>query len=174
MIWVLVAVGLVIGVSALVMLIGSMLPKEHVVSRRVHFNATPAALWEIVSDIGGHATWRADLRRVERLPDKEGNPVWQEIDKRGQALTLETVESAPPRRLVRRIADEHLSFGGRWIYELGEYGEVTSLTITEDGEIYNPVFRFISRFIMGQSGAIDGYLRSLGKKLGVDVTITSA
>ena len=174
MIWLLLALVLVIGVPALVVSIGSMLPKEHVVSRRVHFNETPEELWEIVSDVGGQASWRADLDRVERLPDKEGRPVWREIDKRGQALTLETIESAPPRRLVRRIAGEHLSFGGSWIYEIGEYGEVTALTITEAGEVHNPVFRLISRFITGQSGAIDGYLRSLGKKLGVDVTITSA
>jgi hypothetical protein len=73
---------------------------------------------------------------------------------------------------VRRIADEGLAFGGSWTLEVAEYGEVTSLTVTEDGEIYNPVFRFVSRFITGQTATIDQYLRALGKKLGVEVTIT--
>ena len=56
--------------------------------------------------------------------------------------------------------------------EIAEYGEVASLTITENGEIYNPVFRFVSRFITGQTSTIDEYLRALGRKLGVEVTIT--
>ena len=172
MVWVLLALGLVIGVSALVLLIGSRLPQRHVVSRSAHFNVPPESLWETVADFGAQPSWRTDLRRVERLPDREGRPVWQEVDKRGQALTLETVESNPPRRLVRRIADEHLSFGGQWIIEIGEFGEVTALTVTEDGEVYNPVLRFISRFIIGQTSTIDGYLKALGKKLGVEVSIT--
>ena len=56
--------------------------------------------------------------------------------------------------------------------EIDNYGEVTSLTVTEDGEVQNPLFRFVSRFIMGQTATIDQYLRALGRKLGVDVTIT--
>ena len=172
MVWVVLALGLVIGVSALVLLVGSRLPQRHVVSRRAHFNVAAETLWEIVSDFRAQPSWRTDLRRVERLPDRAGRAVWQEVDKRGQALTLETVESNPPRRLVRRIADEHLSFGGQWITEIGEYGEVTALTVTEHGEIYNPVLRFMSRFIIGQTSTIDGYLKALGNKLGVEVSIT--
>ena len=146
----------------------------HSVSRKAHFNHRPEALWEIIADIQGQVAWREDLRQVERLPDKNGRQMWRETGKRGPPLTFETVESAPPRQLVRRIADEDLSFGGSWTLEIGEYGEVTSLTITEDGEIYNPIFRFMSRFVIGQTATIDGYLRSLGKRLGVEVTITPA
>ena len=172
MIWVVLAISVVLGASALVVLIGSRLPRNHLVSRKAHYNASPEDLWEVISDFGSQPGWRHDIRRVERLPDRGGRPVWQEIDKRGQALTMETEESNPPRRLVRRIADEHLSFGGRWIMDVGAFGEVTSLTVTEDGETYNPALRFISRFIIGQTSTIDGYLRALGKKLGADVTIT--
>ena len=46
--------------------------------------------------------------------------------------------------------------------------------ITEDGEVYNPVFRFMSRFIIGHAATLDQYLTALGKRLGVDVNITSA
>ena len=174
MIWLLVAIGAVMGVAVLVVFVGSMLPKEHSVSRRAHFNHTPEAIWEVISDFANQTSWRTDVRSVERLPDKQGRQLWNETDKRGQTLTFETVESVAPRRLVRRIANENLAFGGSWTMEIGEYGEVTSLTITENGEVYNPVFRFMSRFIIGQTSAIDGYLRALGRKLGVEVTITPA
>ena len=173
MIWVLLAVGVIVGASALVVLIGALLPKAHVVSRMALINRSPEDIWQVVTDYEDQASWRTDLRRVERLPDRAGHHVWEETDGRGQALMFETVESISPRRLVRRIANEDLAFGGSWTYEIGEYGEVTSLTITEDGEVYNPVFRFVSRFIVGHATTIDQYLRALGSKLGVEVTIRS-
>ena len=42
----------------------------------------------------------------------------------------------------------------------------------ERGSVYNPVFRFISRFFMGHTSAIDGFLRALGKKFGTEPTPT--
>jgi hypothetical protein len=46
----------------------------------------------------------------------------------------------------------------------------TSVRITEDGEVYNPVFRFVTRFILGETATIDAYLRAMGKATGQDVT----
>jgi hypothetical protein len=40
-------------------------------------------------------------------------------------------------------------------------GSVTRLTITERGVVYNPVFRFASRFIIGHAGSIEQYLAAL-------------
>jgi hypothetical protein len=69
------------------------------------------------------------------------------------------------RVLVGRIADTNLPFGGSWTYELtpGAVGQ-TKLTITEDGEVYNPIFRFVSRFVMGHEATINRYLSDVGKR----------
>ena len=174
LVWVIVAVVILVGLAGLVLAIGSRLPVEHSVSRAAHFNRSAAEIWGVITDFAGQVTWRPDIRSVERLPGRGRREVWRETDKRGQSLTMETVESVPQRRLVRRIVDRGLAFGGSWTMEIGEYGEVTSLTITEDGEVRSPFFRFVSRFIVGHSATIDGYLKALGKKLGVDVTIRSA
>jgi hypothetical protein len=40
------------------------------------------------------------------------------------------------------------------------------VTITEDGQIYNPVFRFVSRFVLGYESTMRGVLRDLGNHLG--------
>lgn len=40
------------------------------------------------------------------------------------------------------------------------------LTITENGEVHNPLFRFVSRFIMGYAATIDACLKALRAKLG--------
>ena len=72
------------------------------------------------------------------------------------------------RRLVTKIADDSLPFGGTWTYELSRpsAGNGAVLRITENGEVKNVVFRFISRFILGQTATMDTYLRDLGRKLG--------
>ena len=46
------------------------------------------------------------------------------------------------------------------------------VTITERGSVYNPVFRFVSRFILGHTATMETYLRSLGHRFGGDVTPT--
>ena len=37
----------------------------------------------------------------------------------------------------------------------------SELTITEDGEVSNPIFRFISRFVFGHAATIEGFLKSV-------------
>ena len=51
------------------------------------------------------------------------------------------------------------------VAELAADGGGTRLTITEDGEVYNPLFRFVSRFIMGHTSSIDRYLADVQKAL---------
>ena len=42
----------------------------------------------------------------------------------------------------------------------------SGVTITERGSVRNPLFRFVSRFIMGHTASIDLYLRALGEHFG--------
>jgi hypothetical protein len=58
-----------------------------------------------------------------------------------------------------------LPFGGTWVYEIVPEGDSCTLTITEHGKVYNPLFRFVSRFIMGHTATIDSYLAALNAKL---------
>jgi uncharacterized protein YndB with AHSA1/START domain len=173
MVWLVVTGAAVVGVVVLVFGVGSLLPRAHSVSRMAHFNRSPREIWMVISDFSEQSSWRDDVRTVERVTGHAGRDVWRETDKSGRSMDMETVELVPPRRLVRRIANDNLPFSGTWTMEVADFGEVTALTVTEDGEIDNPAFRFISRFIMGQTATIDQYLRALGKKLGADVTITT-
>jgi len=77
---------------------------------------------------------------------------------RGDAITFEVIESIAEQKLVTRIADKNLPFGGTWTYEIAPDNRGTTLTITEHGEVYNPVFRFISRSVIGHTAQIDQYL----------------
>lgn len=153
------ALGLVIGIVALV---GFALPQDHVASRTVTLSRPVPEVWSAITDVESFPAWRSSVSRVEVLSSEPRR--WREISG-GDTLTFHIVESKPPNRLVSEIADRDLPFGGRWVYELEPAGTGTELTITEHGQVYNPIFRFVSRFVMGHTATIDAYLADLQKKL---------
>src|SRR5262245_1052169 len=160
--WILIGAFVLAGVLIVVVVIGALLPKQHVASRSITLNASPEAVWSLIS---GPPTWRPDVKSYEELPPHDGHRMWRETDKHGQTITYEAVESSAPRHLVTKIADPKLPFGGTWTYEITQNGAGSSLTITENGEVYNPVFRFVSRFVMGHTATIDAYLKALQAKV---------
>ena len=86
------------------------------------------------------------------------------------ALTDVAAQPEAPTRLVTRITDKSLAFGGSWEYLVTGDGAGSRVQITEHGEVYNPVFRFVSRFIMGHSAPASAYLKALSARFGGDVT----
>jgi len=160
--WLLIVVLALAGVLVLIIVIGALLPKKHTVSRTVSLRQPTEAIWTLIS---GAPTWRPSVRSYEELPAHDGHRMWRETDNRNQTITYEAIESTAPSRLVVRIADPALPFGGTWTYDITPSGQSCSLTITEDGEVYNPLFRFVSRFIIGQTATIDAYIKALNAKL---------
>lgn len=142
---------------------GYMLPVAHTATRTAHFMAPPARVFTIIEDVERYPSWRPQVTRVEivqRVPALR----WREID-RDEAVTFEMEERRPAERLVTRIADPSLPFGGSWAFDLTASGGGTSLTITENGEVYNPIFRLMSRFVFGHTATIDQYLEDLRRRL---------
>ena len=162
--WVLIVVLALALVVALAAVIGSRLGQSHRASLSKSFPVPADVIWSAITDVESFPSWRADITRVDRLPDRNGYPVWVEQGRSGR-MTLAVERLEPPRILVARIADPKLPFGGTWTYEISPEGAGSRLTITEDGEIYNPLFRFMARFIFGYEGTIRSYLASLEKRL---------
>jgi hypothetical protein len=98
------------------------------------------------------------------LPAAAGGLAWRETAG-GDKVAYAADEMRAPVRFVARITDKGLPYGGRWVYELAPDGTGTRLTITEEGEVYNPIFRFMSRYVLGQTATIDKYLAALGTRL---------
>lgn len=161
--WLLIIVLSLVAIVLIIVLIGALLPQKHHVSRTVSLHQRVEVVWNLIS---GPPNWRPDITNYQELPPHDGHRMWRETDKHGQTITYETVESSAPRRLVVRIADPKLPFGGTWTYDLAPSDSGCSLTITEDGEVYNPLFRFVSRFIMGHTATIDSYVKAMQQKLG--------
>ena len=166
--WLLGAVFLVVALVALVFLVGALLPAAHVASRSAGLSAPPERVWAVMTAVDDFPRWRPGVRAVEVLDAAGGARRWREhesAEKRDRGITYEVIESAPPHRLVTRIADAGLPFGGRWEYDLAPDGSGTRLTITERGEVYNPLFRFLSRFVFGHTATMEKYLAALERRL---------
>ncbi|MEO6222464.1 MAG: SRPBCC family protein [Vicinamibacterales bacterium] len=163
--WTLIVVAGVVVLVGLAAVIGSMLPQGHRATKTVTMRAAPATVFSVITDFARAAEWRSGLERVEMLPNEGGAMMFREVGGQGP-MTFRVEALEPPTRLVTRITDKSLPFGGTWTYELKPQGSGTLLTITEDGEVYNPLFRFMSTFIFSQSATIGAYLTSLKRKLG--------
>ena len=146
-------------IVAVVVLVGYALPVAHVASRDATLSAPPERVFAALTEVERYPSWRSDVKSVELLPWAAA-PRWREHGSNG-AITFERTELQPPNRIVTRIADTDLAFGGTWTYELTPEGGGTRLTITERGEVYNPVFRFMSRFVFGHTATMEKFLADL-------------
>jgi uncharacterized protein YndB with AHSA1/START domain len=166
MIWLLAGVGAVAGMIALAAIIGTFLPETHTAARTLRLRQAPEAVWQAITDRAQQSAWRTELQSIERFPERGGREVWQEVYRNGDRLTLEASEVSPPRRLVTHVADADAPFSGRWEYELTPAEGGCYLTITEIGQIPNPLFRFVNHFVIGQATTIERYLKALAAKFG--------
>ena len=67
---------------------------------------------------------------------------------------------------MTRIDSKSLPFGGTWTYDVQPASDGrTKLQITEDGEVYNPIFRFVSRFFIGYEGTLRQYVADVERTL---------
>ena len=136
---------ILIGIAAVIGLVvacGAMLPVNHVASRRARFKQSPENVW---AAIHREKTFRED------------------------GVNYEVTRSDAPRLLETKITDTNLPYGGTWTYEITATPARKRARITENGSVYNPFFRFVSRFVMGHTATIDKTLRELGKKFGEEI-----
>ena len=135
--WVIWIAGSLAVIVAVVAIVGAMLPQKHTASRTARVALAPAALYPMLVQMAQAST--------------------------DPPVRLERQE--PPSLLVTRISDPKLPFGGSWTYRIEPAGPAASdLTITEDGEVYNVIFRFMSRFVLGHYATMDAFIRDLQLK----------
>jgi hypothetical protein len=159
-----IVIGLIL-IGAVVFIVGSRLPQNHTASRTARLPQAPEVVWAAITDVAAFPSWRSDVESVVQLAPQNDKPVWREKSRRGNTITYAAEVWEPPRHLVTRITDKDLPFGGSWDYVISPSGTGSSITITEHGEIYNPVFRVVSRF-MSPSATIEAYLTALATRLG--------
>jgi hypothetical protein len=115
--------------------IGAWLPAAHVATRSTRLPVRPETVWGLINDPVATKGWGGNVK-------------------------TEVVEQDEPRLLVTKIVGES-AYGGTWTFEIAPEGhDASTLTITERGEVYNPLYRAVMR-AMGPTRTIDAYLAKL-------------
>lgn len=152
--WFGVALAALLLAGTVVWAVGSRLPVEHraTVSRTVP--ADVDSVWARIDRVEDWPTWQ-DVT-VEVLAEDSVR-----VRQRGETLVYR-LHRPSPRTLVTEIATPGLPFGGRWTWSVrsDERGSAV-VTIVEDGEVYDPFFRFFSRFVFGHDGTIRSAMDAL-------------
>lgn len=170
-----IAIGLLAAVALIAVpaIVGALLPKEFSGRAHVTFPAPLEEVFEALSDFEKHPLSCSQARRVERLEVEGGLPAWRE-DLGPSALIVRTIESEPPRRLVREVEDTVVPMRARWTYELYRTEAGTEVAIHQAGAIergtwHVPFFRFAMRVTGGASSGPRRHLDSIAKSLSTAV-----
>ena len=160
--WLGVACGSLVGALAAMTLIGWLMPSRYGVSQSFLLPVPVADVWAILDDYPGQTAWRRDLIAVDRLPDEGSTEVWRERFERSATRSW-TVEARSPAWLVRQSDLEGGAIQRRWEFALEPVVSPsnTRITLTERGEIRNPLRRFVIRFIIGRSRTLKNLLSDL-------------
>src|SRR5215510_12483890 len=134
--WLLIGLGILVLLLVLVALIGALLPKGHVAARSAVYRRPAEDIWAAIHGFAAYPEWRKDATKVEVLPPVDGRERFRETNRFG-VITFAVDEAVAPTRMVTRITDTGLGFGGSWTYELTPIPEGTRLTVTERGEVTN-------------------------------------
>jgi hypothetical protein len=134
--WIAIVAGGVVLVVAGIAAVGSMLPRNHKASRTLRVKRPPADVWPVL------------LRATE-----------------ASDVPVDVLERDPPRRLVTRVTEREKNFGGTWTIAIAPSTAGSDVTITEDGWVANPIFRFVSRFVIGHHATMDGMLKRIAAAL---------
>ena len=141
--WMLIIVGGLVLLIVIVAAIGAMLPRTHTASRTLRVRRPPQEAWTAITQ----AMTTSDV-------------------------PVDIVENDPPRKLVSKVKETEKMFGGTWTVAVAPLENGSTVTITEDGWVANPIFRFVSRFVIGHHATMDGMLKSVAKNFGEEPVLS--
>jgi hypothetical protein len=141
--WLLFVVVGVVVLVAIVAAVGATLPRDHKASRTLRVKRAPADVWPVITS----AMSASDV-------------------------PVDVLENTPPSRLVTRVKAAEKNFGGTWTIVVAPEPGGSAVTITEEGWVANPIFRFVSRYVIGHHATMDRILRQLARALGEEPALS--
>jgi hypothetical protein len=142
---------------------GSMLDEQVKSSVTMEFPHAREVVWSAIQDYETHPVSAAMRQETIPLPDEPDAPAWQE-DIGSTVITVRTIESDEPNRLVRRFEDSVVPMTADVVYVLSQTDDGTSITmnmttIIRDGTWHVPLFR-VMQHAAPDAGSL-AYLGSL-------------
>lgn len=165
--------GVLVGLVALIAIVGACLPQAHAAAKRMMLPVPAKVVFAAIADVEAYPQWVTGVKSVQWLPDRDGCRVFREVGPHGP-MDLAIERREPDRLFVTRIVTEGSPFGGTWTLRLDERDGRTTLTLTEHGEVYNVVCRCLARFVFGHTATMDAFLPALAKRCGALGAVSEA
>ncbi len=139
---------------------GLVLPEEHVVEVSREIWVAPDVLFARLIAFEEHPKWRRDVKSV--VYDRVAQRVVEKSSMGELPYRVLKVEAA---RLLETEIDggRSLGFGGTWRFHLAPAGGGTTLTITERGQVYSPMFRVMGKLFFAPEKTAKNYLEDLAE-----------
>jgi hypothetical protein len=156
--WILGVIGVVLALGAIVYGVGASLRRDHVASVE---RVIPQPIEQVaarIRDVSAYPQWRNV--EVEDVAESDGAITYVEIAD-GDRIAYRRTEPEQGRVFISVITDDTLPFGGQWTFTLTTEGVNTRVRIEERGEVRDPLYRFFSRFVFGQTASMEQYLERL-------------
>jgi hypothetical protein len=167
--------GLIAFVGLVIIAWGTGLPLDHTAECSASFGASPHEIWTVVADVADSPKWRTDVVRVALTPSANGHVSFTEADRYGHTQTYDEAPHRPDAAIHRAIvAAPDAAFSGSWTYRVAPASRGATLTLVENGRIYNPAFRFMARYFYGYTTTMRQYLADLGRRFGESPQIQCA
>lgn len=156
--WIVIVVGVLAAAIFLMYLIGYFMDVKHTASVEHTFEKSSGSeVWKAITTFENYPSWRKDVKKVEVIDPR----TWRETTGRNDVIEYQAEKSESEKQFITRIISKDLPFGGSWTFVMTDTTEGIKLTITENGEVYNPLFRFMSRFVFGHDATLKKYMNDL-------------
>jgi uncharacterized protein YndB with AHSA1/START domain len=142
-------------------------PEAWVAEESILVDAPIGEVWGLVGDPARRPEWHPNVRSISRIEDRDGLPVWRELDPGGDRFDWVVVSRDPPRRLETEAGDpEQTGVTSGWTWALAEDAGKTRVTLTEHSRIDNPVWRGVYVLRYGPDATVRRELQALHEAFG--------
>ncbi|MCG3133255.1 MAG: hypothetical protein HMLKMBBP_00380 [Planctomycetes bacterium] len=141
---------------------GRKIPPDHTAAAEIAIRRAQREVWERVRDFAAWHTWAPGVKSVETGRSSDGRErVVLRMGRHAVPLVVEREERL--RRLVTRIDDATLPFGGTWTWTFSTDGGACRVRIEEEGVIRSPVLRALAKQVLGYDATIKAHLKALSE-----------
>ena len=121
---------------------GASQPAGFTAAGTVVVPAPPATVAALLTDLAARPTWRPEVARIARIDDdRDGRPVWRQLDASDDRFDLLVVELSPERVVFGTAAPEQVGIDTVWTYDLAPSDAGTRVRVQANGRMEQPLFR---------------------------------
>jgi ribosome-associated toxin RatA of RatAB toxin-antitoxin module len=140
---------------------GLFLPKSHKITKTLFLKYDPENIWVYITNVEHYPKWRPSVKKVEVVStNPAGLTSWQEFYRFNRHTMFQVTEANPYTDLIIKTADKESYYYNKWSINIKEAENGSLLTITEEGEISNPLFRSIAK-LKGVDQPLTEYINDL-------------